>query len=167
MKVLEKLNRLNGWQRIFCAFIAFIYLPMAIYAISEKKYIDRLTDEQVVKIMSTKLLTEIANKKAVFYDKNKPWFYPDVYLNEDKFEVIDYDLGYEWKYRLVVDKSVGEPTAKEMVEEFSKALGNEYSKKSFWARLEQFFFFLLGATAIYLFGWTLGWIKKGFKENKN
>ena len=66
----------------------------------------------------------------------------------------------------MISKSISKENATITGEKIGKALGNEYSKKIFWARLEQSFFFLLGATVIYLFGWTLGWIKKGFTENK-
>lgn len=167
MKVLEKLNRLNGWQRIFCAFIAFIYFPIAVYLISEEKYNDRITESQILKIISKELLTEIVNKKAFLDNSNAPkGFIPDVYLEPEKFMVIDYNFGYYLDYKLIINKDVGEARAKVMGEDFGKALANEYSKKSFWARLEQFFFFLMVATAIYMFGWTLGWIKKGFSENR-
>lgn len=166
MKILEKLNGLNGWQRIFFAFIVFIYLPIAILTISEDTYIYKLTDEQLVKLMPTELLTEIVNGKAFWVKPNPPKGFISDNLDSDKFTFIDYDFGYNWGYQLAISKSVGEANTKVIGEKVGKALGNEYSKKSFWARLEQFFFFLLGAIAMYVFGWTIGWIKKGFKEKK-
>jgi hypothetical protein len=168
MKILEKLNGLNGWQRIFFAFIVFIYLPIAVSESSgDRRYIDRLTDEQLLEITPKTLATQIANKNAFLVNLNDSnEFNPNV-LNHEKFTITDYIFGYYWHYKLAINNDIDEATRIVMGEELGKALGNEYSKKSFWDRLEKFFFFLLGATAIYFFGWTLGWIKKGFKENKN
>ena len=158
MNILEKLNGLNGWQRIFFAFIVFIYLPFAVTIISENKYINRLTSEQFYKLIPI----DISSEKIFLLDYN----HKIQDLNPTDYIVIDYDFGYAWRYQIMINKDVGEANAKVMGEKIGKAIGNEYSKKSFWAKPEQFFLFLLGAIAMYIFGWTIGWIKKGFKEKK-
>ncbi len=164
--MVEKLNGLNGWQRMFFAFIIFIYLPIAVSESSgERRYIDRLTDEQLLEITPKTLATQIENKNAFLVNLNDSnGFIPDVYLNPEKFMLINYNFGYYWHYKLAINNDIDESTRKVMGEELGKALGNEYSKKSLWDRLEKFFLFLLGAIGMYIFGWTIGWIKKGFKE---
>ncbi|OWS71465.1 hypothetical protein CBI30_06915 [Polynucleobacter aenigmaticus] len=157
------LSKLNGWQRIFVAFIIFIYLPISAIFMSDKPYITGLTEKQFLELMPTDILLEMKAGKAFYMDKDnkKPW---DEYVEPNKFVMIDYDFAYSWRYTLAIDKKVDPTKAVAMGEQLGKALYDDYSKKLLMARLKNVAMLIGFAVAIYAFGWTLGWIYKGFKK---
>lgn len=157
------LSKLNGWQRIFVAFIIFIYLPISAIFMSDKPYITGLTEKQFLELMPTDILLEMKAGKAFYMDKDnkKPW---DEYVEPNKFVMLDYDFAYEWRYTLAIDKKVDPTKAVAMGEQLGKALYDDYSKKLLMARLKNVAMLIGFAVAIYAFGWTLGWIYKGFKK---
>lgn len=160
-----KLSSLNGWQRIFVAFIVFIYLPISAIVMSDKPYITGLTEKQFLELTPTDLLLEMKAGKAFYMDRDnkKPW---DEYVEPDKFVMIDYDFAYSWRYTLAIDKKVDPTKATAMGEQLGKALYDDYSKKLLMARLKNVAMLIGFAVAIYAFGWTLGWIYRGFRKNK-
>jgi hypothetical protein len=168
MKILEKLNRLNCWQRIVCAFLIFVYLPIFVFSINEKPFIPSITQTQFLEKVPTDLLNVFKDKKAYFWlngNENRVGM-AEVFLDPDDFITIDYDFGYGWSFILSVNKSIGEATAKALADELGKNINFELNKRYFLARFKIFIFFIIGAVAIYFFGWTICWIKNGFKENR-
>lgn len=160
-----KLSSLNGWQRIFVAFIVFIYIPIAAIFMSDKPYVIGLTEKQFLELTPTDLLLEIKAGKAFYMDKDnkKPW---DEYVEPNKFVMMDYDFAYSWRYTLAIDKNVDPNKAIAMGEQLGKALYDDYSTKLLMARAKNLAMLIGFAIAIYAFGWTLGWIYRGFRENK-
>lgn len=160
-----KLSLLNGWQRIFIAFLIFIYLPIMAIVISDKPYIAGLTTTEFLEKAPTDLLLEIQAKKAFYTseDSKPSW---DVFVDPDKFIMIDYNFANSWRYTLAIDKSVGEEKAIVMGEKLGDALNADYKKKLLLARGKTFAIFISFAVALYAFGWTLGWVYRGFKKNK-
>ena len=163
MNVLNKFSSLNGWQRIFVAFIVFIYLPISAIVMSDKPYIPPLTEKQFLELAPTDLLLEMKAKKAFYLDKDnkKPW---DLFVDPEKFVMFNYDFGYQWRYTLAVDKNVDPTKALAMGDMLGKTLYDDYSTKLLIARAQNLAMLIGFAIAIYAFGWTLGWIYKGFKK---
>lgn len=160
-----KFGFLNGWQRIFVAFIVFIYLPISAIFMFDKPYVTGLTNKQFLELVPTDLLLEMSAKKAFYIneDKREPW---DIGAQPDKYLIVNYDFAYSWRYNLAIDKSVPEPKAIAMGEQLGKALYDDYSTKLLLARAKILGMLIGFAIAIYAFGWTLGWIYRGFKKNK-
>jgi len=160
-----KLSSLNGWQRIFVAFIVFIYIPISAIVISDKPYVTGLTEKQFLQLIPTDLLLEIKAGKAFYMDKDnkKPW---DEFVDPNKFVMIDYDFAYSWRYTLAIDKNLDPNKAITMGEQLGKALYDDYSTKLLIARVKNLAMLIGLAIAIYAFGWTLGWIYLGFRKNK-
>ena len=165
MNVLNKLSALNGWQRIFVAFIVFIYLPISAIVMSDKPYITGLTEKQFLELTPTDLLLEMKAGKAFYMDRDnkKPW---DEYVEPNKFVMINYDLAYSWRYTLAIDKNVDPTKAIAMGEKLGDTLNADYKRKLLIARAQNVAMLIAFAVAIYAFGWTLGWIYKGFRKNK-
>lgn len=162
---MVKLSSLNGWQRIFAAFIVFIYLPISAIFMSDTPYVAGLTEKQFLELTPTDLLLEMKAGKAFYMDKNnkKPW---DEFVEPEKFLMIDYDFAYSWRYTLAIDKKVDPTKAVAIGEQLGKALYDDYSNQLLIARAKNLAMLIAFAFAIYAFGWTLGWIYKGFKNNK-
>lgn len=160
-----KLSSLNGWQRIFVAFLVFIYLPISAIVMSDKPYVVGLTEKQFLELTPTDLLLEMNAGKAFYIDKEnkKPW---DEFVDPNKFVMIDYDFAYSWRYTLAIDKNVDPNKATAMGERLGKALHSDYSTKLLMARARNLAMLIGFAIAIYAFGWTLGWIYRGFRKDK-
>lgn len=160
-----KLSSLNGWQRIFVAFLVFIYLPISAIFMADKPYVTGLTDKEFLELTPTDLLLEMKAKKAFYIneDTKKTW---DIFIESDKYLIMNYDFAYSWRYNLAIDKSIGEAKAIAMGEELGKALYENYSRKLLLIRVKNVALLIAFAVAIYAFGWTLGWIYRGFRKNK-
>ena len=160
-----KLSSLNGWQRIFVAFVVFIYIPISAIVMSDKPNVNGLTEKQFLALIPKDLSSEIKAGKAFYMDKDnkKPW---DEYVEPNKFVMIDYDFAYSWRYTLAIDKNVDPNKVITMGEQLGKALYDDYSSKLLMARAINIAMFIGFAIAIYAFGWTLGWIYQGFRKNK-
>lgn len=165
MALLDKLNRLNGWQRLYFAILIFIYLPIAGITVSERIYIPTLTDKQFLEKTPTDLLLLMKDKKAFLNNHaNKPdW---DIFVDSNKFILLEYDFGYSWRYTVAIDNSIGEEKAKAMGTELGRALASDYNQKALIARAKILATFIAVALFIYLFGWALGWVYRGFRKNK-
>lgn len=133
--------------------------------LSDKPYVTGLTEKQFLELTPTDLLLEFKAGKAFYMDKDnkKPW---DEYVEPNKFTMIDYDFAYSWRYTLAIDKNVDPNKAITMGEQLGKALYDSYSTKLLLARAKILGMLIGFAIAIYAFGWTLGWIYRGFKKNK-
>lgn len=158
-----KLSSLNGWQRIFVAFIVFIYIPISAIFMSDKPHVIGLTGKQLLELTPTDLLLEMKAERASIIDKDnkRPW---DEYVESNKFVMFDYDFAYSWRYTLAIDKNVDPNKAKTMAEELGKALYDDYSTKLLMARAKTLAILIGFAIAVYAFGWTLGWIYQGFRK---
>ena len=163
MSLLEKLNRLNGWQRLFFAVLIFIYIPIVGITVYERPYVAGLTEKQFLEKTPTDLLLLMKDKRAFLNDHaNKPnW---DIFVDSDKFIMLEYDFGYSWRYTVAVDKNIGEEKASAMGTELGKALASDYNQKALVIRAKMLATFSAIAIFAYLFGWTLGWIYRGFKK---
>lgn len=161
-----KLSSLNGWQRIFVAFIIFIYIPISAIVVSDKPHVMGLTEKEFLALIPTDLLSEIKAGKAFYIDKDnkKPW---DLYVETNKFVMIDYDIASSWRYSLAIDKNVDPNKAITMGEQLGNALYDDYSSKLLTARAKSLAILIGIAITIYAFGWTLGWIYRGFRKNKD
>jgi hypothetical protein len=160
-----KLSSLNGWQRLFVAFLIFVYVPIAAISVVDRTYLEELTDKEFLKQVPTDLLMEMKSGRAVFINQNdrKPW---DEYVGTYKFVMYEYNLAYSWRFTLGIDANIDSTKATDMAERLGNALNADYKTKMLMARGKRVAFFLLVAVAIYAFGWTLGWIYRGFKKNK-
>ena len=77
------------------------------------------------------------------------------------------DPGRSWEYALYVSNKVEPAKAKAMADDFSAAMKLYVFRSILFDRAMTFIYFLLGAFCIYVFGWTMGWIYKGFKRGSN
>jgi hypothetical protein len=102
-------------------------------------------------------------EKAFFVDRDNKNHWKE-YINQNNFVMLEYDFAYSWRYTLAIDKKLDPNKAVAMGEQLGKALHDDYSTKVLIARLKNVALSILIAAAIYAFGWTLGWIYRGFKE---
>jgi len=162
MNVLNKLSSLNGWPRIFVACIVFAYLPLSIAIINAKSEVPAPSKDLVISILEKNKAPKLPNAELEIEWAKDDW--ENIPPKGRKSFRLNY--GYGWKFDISMLDSVPPTEAKSFVDSVDKLLGSYYSKE-LWIDSATIASFFIGlACFIYAFGWTLGWIYRGFRKNK-
>ena len=163
----EFLSRLNGWQRLFTGFMIFIYVPLALVTVFNAGHVKPLEVKPLLELLSTELLVSLRNEEAILKKPNDPI---DWDLATGKKYVRFPDVGGmdpNFQYDLYVSLKVEPKKAIELANGFSEAVKDHILKTILIERSLIALYFLFGGLFVYAFGWTLGWIFKGFKKDLN
>ena len=170
------LTSLNGWQRIFVVLVIFVQIPITLAMLSN-------IEGKITKIKSVDELNEKLHEHLV---KNKHNL--EKYLEENNFEnatpvnLDDYikdktieknnsivkirfnSQNKKWSYVLIANKSTTEDELISDAEFIQQLIDNNSVQK--FPDLEYFetiITSILISLVIYIFGFSIGWIVKGFK----
>jgi hypothetical protein len=162
MSALNKLSSLNGWQRLFVAFIVFAYLPLSIAIISAKSEVPAPSKDLLISILEKNKAPKLLNAELKIEWAKDDW--ETVPPKGRKSFRLNY--GYGWKFDISMLDSVPAKEASNFVDSVDNLLGSYYSKELWIVRATVASFLVGLAFFIYAFGWTLGWIYRGFRKNK-
>ena len=166
-------GNLNGWQRIYAVLVVFFYLPLLI-AITVNVYVEPTSS----KVIQEKLETELAKKKinieiAVLSEEefsNKPTKLSQVLKLEEKEKTHDrievQGSNYYWKYFLEIKKETDDKLQLEVSKILFQKIEQEFREKFLFEIIEIFGIGITIVFFIYMFGYAIGWIVKGFKQSK-
>lgn len=167
------LNRLNGWQRIFVVYLLFIHFPLSVGIIAEQRptapdkevLLERLEKSAVPKdpTFKTKLYSrwEMSNTIEGFSET----YEQAIARMEKEGQIFRMPLNqptYYWEYTLVMHRDVPESLRKQ-----TETFLNEELNRMYWpaaikevaiASVQSLFI----AVVMYLFGYSIGWVIKGF-----
>ena len=152
------LNKLNGWQRLFVAFLVFIYIPLSIAIINAQANVPRPTVEKLADILEKGNLPKIPNGEVVL--RKDGWESAPIVGRQ--YQNLNY--GYGWDVDVSVPDSVPKNEANKAFESVDKVLSSYYSKELWLSRLTIATFLTIIAVILYAIGWTFGWIYRGFKS---
>ncbi len=156
--MLNKVNlqKLNGWQRLF-VFFAILWTIgfIADYRLDLPKYVDVNNKEDYRNYVSVQLEKYLPKKFQ------SPKFDPDLYLNPPEAVMSD-----------GVTLSIYDFTKEEVEEAYKKFKldpANLNPNKGYFVALGKELVLLLlkyalPLVSIYLFGWMIGWVVRGFKK---
>lgn len=172
-KLKALLNRLNGWQRIFVVYLLFIHLPLSVAIIAEQRptgpdkevLLEQLEKSVVPKDprFKTKLYSRWEMNNTI---EGLSETYEQVITRMEKEgQIVSMSLNqpnYYWQYKLVMHKDVP-VTLRKQTETFL----NEELNRLYWpAALKEVaiasMLSLLIAVVLYVFGYSIGWVFKGF-----
>lgn len=172
-KVKALLNRLNGWQRIFVVYLLFIQIPLSVAIIAEQRpaapdkevLLERLEKSAVPKDpnFKTKLYSRWEMSKTI--EGFSETYEQAITRMEKEKKIIRMSLNqptYYWEYTLIMHKDVPEALRKQ-----TETFLNEELNRIYWpaalkevaiASLQS----LLLAVVLYVFGYSIGWVFRGF-----
>ena len=166
-------SNLNGWQRIYTVLVIFLYFPLLI-AISVNVYVEPTNS----KVIEEKLQNELTKRKInieieVLKDEeysSSPTKLSTIQQLADKEKTHDrieiQGSNYYWKYYLQINKEVVENTQQEISIILHKEIEEEFREKYIKEIIEIFGLGIAIAIFIYMFGYAIGWVVKGFKQSK-
>lgn len=159
----EFLNKLNGWQRLFVAFLVFAYIPFAVLIISDVYYNDWKNIDAFSGQMS-KELSDSMDRNETILKYSKDGIEWDLMVSENYLMNIVGSQDDDWTYRIFVSKKLGADKLNQYSKEMNGLIRTHIFKFKLKERALLTLYFTLGAVGIYLFGWTLGWIYRGFRK---
>ena len=167
------LTSLNGWQRIYAVLFVFLYFPLLI-TFSVSVYVDPIK----ANVIEEKLKIELAKKKInieikVLKDADysntttKLSTAQELAKKEKINELIEIQgSNFYWKYYLQINKEVEEKIQQEISSILYNEIENEFRKKYINEAIKIVGFGMVIAFFIYVFGYAIGWVIKGFKHSK-
>ena len=171
------LTSLNGWQRIFVVLVIFVQIPITLAMISNIE--GKITKIKSVDELNEKLQEHLAknnhNLEKYLEENNFENATPvnlDEYIKDKTIEknnsivkIRFNSQNKKWSYVLIANKST---TEDELVidAKFIQQLIDGNSKQTFpyLEYLETIITSILISLVIYIFGFSIGWIVKGFKR---
>lgn len=172
-KLKALLNRLNGWQRIFVVYLMFIHLPLSLAIIAEQRptapdkevLLERLAKSAVPKdpTFKTKLYSRWEMSKTI--EGFSETYEQAITRMEKEGQIVRIPLNqptYYWEYTLIMHKDVPQTLRKQtetfLNEELSRIYWPAALKEVAIASMQS----LLIAVVIYVFGYSIGWVFRGF-----
>lgn len=164
---MKKFTNLNGWQRIYVVFLAVIYLPISFMIFSDTSP-NSMTHRELLSVMSNETLKAMYSDDVIVEEITfrQGTFSPGKYLagNTKKYDPLEVNLAFGWNFEVSINSDLKDDTAKNHFESINSALKKEYQKRKWTKIAESSFFVIIGALLIYLLGWSVGWIRAGFKK---
>lgn len=174
-KLKTVLNRLNGWQRTFFVYLLFIHLPLSVAIIAEQRptapdkevLLERLEKSSVAKdpTFKTKLYSRWEMSETI--EGFSETYEQAITRMEKDGQIVRMSLNqptYYWEYTLIMHKDVPEALRKQtetfLNEELTRIYWPAAIKEVAIASMQS----VLIAVLLYVFGYSIGWVFRGFSR---
>lgn len=153
------LNKMTGWQRLFTATLAFIYIPLVVILFPSTPTIYPLSNEEILKITPTDALVLMHAEKISLSSELSM----KKYLDGFQYPLI-YENILNKSYSLEFTDEVNIEDRKRITKEFQMSLDSTFKRKVLIEKIEFLLIALLPPIFFYIFGLTIGWVFRGFKK---
>lgn len=150
---------MSGWQRLFIAIIAFIYLPVVAILFLSTPTIYPLTSDEILKIAPTEALLGIKEGKISLSSELSF----KKYLDDIQHPLI-YENILNKNFSLEFTDEVNTKDRKRITKEFQMSLDSTFKRNVLTEKIVFLLLAVLPPVFLYLFGLTIGWVLRGFKK---
>lgn len=170
---------MNGWQRLFCILIVFLYLPISLTFFPTNPWLPLPTSREVLKIIPTDILLlmkegkvelsiaeffqqpNIANEKIDWnkYLEGEKSKFTKYQINEDKF--------VSGKIEVTISNELNKEKHEQIIDDLYSSLTKDYKNKLRWEQLEFLAMVVAFPVFIYVLGLAIGWVYRGFRNGSS
>lgn len=170
-----RLPKLNGWQRLFCALLVFLYIPITVAIFPSNPWLPIPTVSEILKEIPTQTLLLMKENKVKLFIGNElqsshnvnekiDW---DAYIRSQESNFKRYEIKENEftsaQIEVSITNELNREKHEEIIDDLYSSFNKAYKKKVYWEQFEFLAIALVFPGILYLLGLTVAWVYRGFQ----